>query len=120
MVKLLLSRGADPLRGNSSKGLTPMHHAAGRGSTDMTDLIFAAAPATLNLGAGKGGTTTLGLVMEKDVPLPPGVRERVVGHLLSLGATDKAVPAKKASALVKAVREGNEVSSDDVICFRFL
>lgn len=109
MMRLLLGQGADPLLPNN-KGLTPMHHAAGRGNIDMIDLIFAAAPAALNVGAGKGGITPLGLAVEL-VVLSNREREGIVGHLLSLGATDKGVPVKEASALVKAAgQQGNEVS----------
>lgn len=110
MVRLLLSRGADPLLANhNNKGLTPMHHAVGRGDTEMVDLIVAAAPAALHARAGKDGVTPLGLAVDVLV-LSLLERERIVAHLISLGAADKDVPKKEASALVRAVGRGKEVS----------
>lgn len=110
MVNMLLSGGADPLLANH-KGLTPMHHAAARCNTDMVDLIFAAAPAALNLGSHRHGQTPLGLVVETGVVPSLRDRERIVRHLLSLGANEKSVPRKEGNALVKAAGEGSEVVS---------
>lgn len=85
-----------------------MHHAAGRGSIDMIDMIFAASPAALNQGGGKDGTTPLGLMVGM-VLMSPRDRERIMRHLLSLGATDKDVPNKGENALVRAAGHGYEV-----------
>lgn len=111
MVRLLLSRGANPMLANhNNKGLTPMHHAVARADTKMIDLIFAACPTALHAGAGKDGVTPLGLAVDVPVLSLPE-RERIIAHLISLGAADKDALTKEASALVRAVGQGKEVSS---------
>lgn len=114
-MKALLSRGADPLLANH-KGVTPMYHVAEFGDTDVINMLFAAAPAALNMGNCTQGTTALGNAVDSDV-LCLRDRERTVGHLLSLGANDKAVPVKVANALVRAVRRADKVSRF-LLCFR--
>lgn len=112
-MRLLLSRGADPLLANL-KGVTPMYYEAGFGDIDVIDLVFAVAPAALNMGNYAQGTTALGRAVDLDV-LCLRDREKTVARLLSLGATDKAVPVKVAHTLVRAVRRADKVTS--LFCF---
>lgn len=107
IMKMLLSRGADPLLATHEE-ITPIYDAAVKGDTDRIDLIVSAVPVALNWGHGVQGTTALGVAVASGV-LSLRDRERTVGHLLSLGATDKAVPIAKASALVRAVRRNDQV-----------
>lgn len=109
MVQALLRRGANPLLANDQR-LAPMNQAAGHGDTGMVDMILSAAPAALNLGTGKQGTTAMGITVDSRV-LSPHDKKRTVRHLLSLGATDRDVPENVASTLVGAVRRGDNVSS---------
>lgn len=66
IVKMLLSRGADPLLANH-KGITPMYHVAEFGGTDVINMLFAAAPAALNMGNRTKGSTALGDAVDSDV-----------------------------------------------------
>lgn len=113
IARLLLSWGADPLLPNK-EGFTPMHHSAGHGDTDMIDLLFAVAPAVLNVGTVGQGTTPLGAAVGTGM-LSLRDRERTVRHLLAMGATDKAVSMKGACALIRAVRRVDEVSSKKLL-----
>eukprot|EP00752_Nemacystus_decipiens_P006567 g5913.t1 len=107
MVRLLLNRGADPLLA-SNEGITPMHHAASRASVEMIDLIFAASPAALNLRCGRDAPTPLGILVSMGTVLMSSFDlEKIVRHLLSLGATEKDVPTEK-HALVKVALQGDE------------
>lgn len=51
--------------------------------------------------------------------MPLRERERIMRHLLSLGATDKDVPNTDESTLVKAVAQGYEVGSSSFVFVSF-
>ena len=66
IVKMLLSRGADPLLANH-KEITPMYHVAEFEGTDVINMLFAALPAALNMGNRTKGSTALGNAVDSDV-----------------------------------------------------
>ncbi|CAN0235175.1 unnamed protein product, partial [Hapterophycus canaliculatus] len=95
IARALLLHGADPMARDFS-GALALHHAAGRGSVEVVDLLVATVPSSLNLPTANGATalylaaTTSGL-------------DRVVSHLLSLGATNRAVLGNGSCPLTGAV-----------------
>ncbi|CAM9527807.1 unnamed protein product [Scytosiphon promiscuus] len=94
----LLREGADPMIEDRAGGLA-LHHAAGRGSVEVVELLVAAVPSSLNRSTSTGATALF------LAATTPGL-EKTVSRLLSLGATNRAILGNGSCPLTGAVHYG--------------
>lgn len=95
ITRALLEAGSDPLL-TDIRRTTAFHVAAGRGSIEVVDMLLEKTPCVLNQPTATGATALYLAATE------PGMDE-MVSHLLSRGATNRAVLGNGSCPLVGAV-----------------